>query len=55
MNFIEEKNFLPFDMCIINYTKEYIDLLELFGWNKFPKTPLHCGQETKKGKTFCLV
>ena len=30
-------------MYIINYTKQYIDLLALLGWNKFLKTPLHFG------------
>ena len=43
MNLIEKKIFLPFDMYTINYTEQYIDLLALFGLNKFPKTPLLFG------------
>ena len=43
MNLIEKFFFLPFDMYTINYTEQYIDLLALFGWNKFPKTLLHFG------------
>ena len=40
MYLVEKKIFWPFDMYIINYIKQYIDLLALLGWNKFPEHTL---------------